>query len=278
MAALSRLSPAPILADCRVEPINGLTGQSFRIRTGGGDWLARAVSAEKTLLGADGRREYRILRHVSSSGLAPRPALLTPRWSLVEWVAGDTPTAEQWRRVWTDGALARRLRQLHRLPRSGYPLALQARFVRYWQATDPARHNPAWLRLHRRLLHCRTPASLQMALLHMDLHAANVVQPLDGALCFIDWEYASDGDIALELAALFSGNAVDESGQAAFLAAYLGGSGGYPLAVLQRHIAAWRPWADYLMLLWHEARWRQTGCETYLIQGMPFRRALALPG
>lgn len=275
-ADLSRLLPASVLDDCRLEPVGGLTGESWRIRGDDIDWLARAVSAEKALLGADGRREYRILRHLGASGLAPRPILLTPRWSVVAWVGGASLTSGQWRQCFEDGSLVRLLRQLHHLPRYGYPLTLHTRYARYWQSTDPARHSPAWLRLHRRLMAHRTPVPLKTAPLHMDLHAANLVRATDGSLRFIDWEYAVDGDIALELAALFQAHAVGETGQAAFLAAYQP-SGGYPLSVMRRQVAAWRPWVDYLMLLWYEVRWAQTGRENFLREAIPLRRSLGLP-
>ena len=41
---------------------------------------------------------------------------------------------------------------------------------------------------------------LRLALLHMDIHGGNVIRHRD-SLQLIDWEYASDGDVALELAA-----------------------------------------------------------------------------
>ncbi len=43
---------------------------------------------------------------------------------------------------------------------------------------------------------------MRLAPLHMDVHAGNIVHTA-GGLRLIDWEYAGDGDIALELAAVW---------------------------------------------------------------------------
>lgn len=49
------------------------------------------------------------------------------------------------------------------------------------------------------------PLPLRLAPLHMDVHAGNPVHSRDG-LRLIDWEYAGDGDIAMELAAVWTGS------------------------------------------------------------------------
>ncbi len=276
-AMLSRLLTPSMLDGCRVEAVGGLTGENWRIRAQDHDWLARQVTARKRILGADGGREYRILRRLSASGLAPRPVALVHRWLLVDWVAGESLPPLQWQSCLDDGSLARRLGQLHRLPRYGYPLALHRRYEAYWQATDPARRNPAWLRLHQKFMADKTPTPLNVVPLHMDLHAGNLIGDRHGALHFIDWEYAGDGDFALELAALFRGNDLGIRQQTAFLAAYRSCAEGYSLAAIRRQIAAWLPWVDYLLLMWYEVRWRQTRQRQFLHFAGPLRHRLGVP-
>ncbi|XBS71211.1 phosphotransferase [Acerihabitans sp. KWT182] len=215
-AALSRRLPSAALTDCRMERVSGLTGESWRIRTAESDWLARRMTTHKRMLGVDAAREYRILRRLSASGLAPRPVALISRWLLVEWTAGESLSPAQWLDCLDSGALARRLVQLHRLPRYGYPLELHSRFEAYWQLTDPARRTPAWLRLHRMFMASSLPRPLKIAPLHMDVHADNLIRDSRQAMRFIDWEYAADGDFALELAALFRGNEMSSGQQRVF--------------------------------------------------------------
>jgi len=266
-----------MLAGCRMETVSGLTGENWRIRAAEHDWLARQVTPHKRMLGADNWREYRILRQLSISGLAPRPVALVPGWLLVDWVAGESLSPVQWQDCLHRGALARRLGQLHRLPRYGYPLVLHRRYEAYWQFTDPARRSPAWLRLHQRFMARNAPVPLKVAPLHMDLHAGNVIHDRQGALRFIDWEYAGDGDFALELAALFRGNDLSDRQQSAFLAAYLPCSGGFSVDTAARQISAWLPWVDYLMLMWYEVRWCQTRQRQFLHLAGPSRHRLGLP-
>ncbi len=57
----------------------------------------------------------------------------------------------------------------------------------------------------KRLRKAREPRPLSLSPLHMDVHAGNLVHSASG-LKLIDWEYAGDGDIALELAAVWVEN------------------------------------------------------------------------
>ncbi len=275
---LARRLPGIDPGACRVEPVGGLTGESWRIRAPGVDWLVRAATPQHPALGVDRQREYRILRHLQPRQLAPRPIAPKTPWLVVEWLAGETLSAADWHRALADGTLAGRLLHLHRGPRCGYPLALRPRYAACWQASDPGRRSPAWLRLHQRFMRGKMPAPLHIVPLHMDVHPGNLVRADDGGLRLIDWEYAGDGDIALELAALARGNQLDGRQCAALLAGYHAASPGYSLAALRRQVAAWTPWVDYLMLMWYEARWGQTGRRQFILQAVAPRRRLGLAG
>ncbi|WP_257896521.1 phosphotransferase, partial [Enterobacter chuandaensis] len=47
------------------------------------------------------------------------------------------------------------------------------------------------------------PQPIRLSPLHMDVHAGNIVHTPEGGR-LIDWEYAGDGDVALELAAVWT--------------------------------------------------------------------------
>ncbi|MEA9391999.1 phosphotransferase [Acerihabitans sp. TG2] len=274
---LSRMWPGVNRNQYHIEPVNGLTGESWRVRAPGNDCLARENTPQKRVLGVERQREYRILRQLLPSKLAPRPRGRWAQWLLVDWLAGENLSPALWQDELSGGGLARRLRQLHRRPLYGYPLNLRARYAVYWQASDPDRRCPAWLRLQQRFMRQKMPAALHIAPLHMDLHPGNVLRSVDGDLLLIDWEYAADGDIALELAALVRGNDLNACEQQALLRTYCASGAGYGAPVLQQRIAAWAPWVDYLMMMWYEARWGQTRQQQFVTAATPLRRRLGLP-
>jgi len=92
----------------------------------------------------------------------------------------------------------------------------------------------------------------------MDLHAGNIVRSAD-SLRLIDWEYAGDGDVALEIAAA----SMDEDERASLVRHYA------HLAALDPHqlrvqVARWRPWTLALMAGWYERHYRQTRDRQFL--------------
>lgn len=277
-SALALCLPSSLTETVEPQPVSGLTGESWRLQGAGFDVLARGASGQKTQLGVNRRREFRLLRCLHGSGLAPRPRGFSNGWLLVDWLPGEPVDIQGWQHALAAGTLAATLATLHQHRLSGYPLDLQARYARYWHSSDPARRSPAWLALQRRFLRRRPPAALRQALLHMDVHQGNVLCQADGSLALIDWEYAGDGDVALELAALFCGNALPVASQERVLTDYVGHMPGLERERLRRHIDAWIPWVNYLMLLWYETRWRQSGNRDFIALAAPLRRFFHLPG
>jgi beta-N-acetylhexosaminidase len=83
----------------------------------------------------------------------------------------------------------------------------------------------------------------------MDVHAGNIVHTSGGAR-LIDWEYAGDGDVALELAAVWTESdaarltLIREYARVAHIDA----------DALARQVRRWRPWVIMLMAGWFEMR------------------------
>ncbi|ORM74504.1 hypothetical protein HA44_18870 [Mixta gaviniae] len=116
------------------------------------------------------------------------------------------------------------------------------------------------MRQLRRLTRCGEPAPLRLGLLHMDIHPGNLLAQPAG-LRLIDWEYAADGDVALELAAIIDGNALNAAQSDELLAGYARANRLDP-AALRRQTARWRPWLRLLMASWYQLRWEQSGDDT----------------
>ncbi|GDX06734.1 hypothetical protein BSPA111_29470 [Buttiauxella sp. A111] len=103
------------------------------------------------------------------------------------------------------------------------------------------------------------PKPLRLAALHMDIHAGNLVYQ-EQSIQLIDWEYAGDGDVALELAAIVTGNNIDSE---SLIRTYAQMSH-IQVDELSRQVRRWRPWVILLMASWYECRWQQTQDRTFL--------------
>lgn len=250
---------ADIAAGCFTAQ-SGLSGGSVRIALADVTLLARRADLTALMPGVCRRREYRILRKLAASGVAPQAVGRNPHWLLLGWQAGQVlhpDTLNDWLEP-----LAVTLGRLHQQPPCGYRLSLLPLLQRYWQQSRPQRRTQRWLRALRRLARRGEPPPLRLAPLHMDVHSGNLVQA-NGRLTLIDWEYASDGDVALELAAVIAGNGLDNVQQQRLVAAYARLQR-LPVVDLQRQIRRWLPWLALLSTCWYELRWQQSGDKTFL--------------
>lgn len=193
-------------------------------------------------------RQYHVLKSLPST-LAPKPLALFEGWMAVEYLPGAIPAT-----LPGSQSTAALLYHLHQQPCFGWRVSLIPLLERYWQLSSPARRTPLWLRELKRLKKRGEPQPLRLAPLHMDVHAGNIVATPAG-LRLIDWEYAADGDIALELAAVWTENAEQK---AELIAAYAERAHIAP-ELLTHQVARWQPWLQMLMITWYEYRWQQTG-------------------
>lgn len=233
-------------------PLDGLTGLSGKVQWGSHRLLARRQPLQPLPL-VSRQREYRLLRKLSVSGLVAPPLACSPQWLLLPWLKGDSVTQPL---ATHRAALLALLNQLHHQPLTGYRLSVLPLLERYWQLCHQRHHR--WQRALRRLQRQGEPVPLRLAPLHMDIHAGNLLHTVNG-LRLIDWEYAADGDIALELANLCTD--VTDAGQ--WLSEYAA-IAGLSSATLQRQVARWQPWLALLSASWFQLRAEQSG-EPHLI-------------
>ncbi|WP_293774057.1 thiamine kinase [uncultured Pantoea sp.] len=225
-------------------PLAGLTGHSQKIVTPRATFIARAAP-QPVIPFVERQREFRLLRKLRASGLAPQPVAGNRQGIILSWCPGET--LDESRFSQQRPQILALLQRLHQQPLTGYRLLLLPLLWRYWQLTPQRNHR--WLRSLRRLTQQGEPQPLRLAPLHMDLHAGNVIQSPAG-LQLIDWEYAADGDVALELAAIC---ACDPQHQHDWLAGYAAAMQ-LPLTALAQQVRRWQPWLRLLMASWYQLR------------------------
>lgn len=238
-----------------VLPLEGLSGNSMKVSLPDRTLLARRSAGVWQMPGVNRQREYRILRKLSASGLAPGVYGRSCHWLLMEWLPGVVLSAAEFERALEP--LSDIITELHRQPLTGYRLQLMPLLMSYWQRSQPSGRNLTWLRALKRLRHRGEPRPLRLAVLHMDIHSGNLVGT-DNRLRLIDWEYAGDGDIALELASLIDMNGLNEAQQQRLIAACALRQN-IDSGRLSRQIQRWQPWLLLLATSWFELRWQQTG-------------------
>jgi thiamine kinase len=193
------------------------------------------------------RRQYRALKRLPSD-VVPKPRFFMKGLMAVEYLAGEVKSA-----LPDTPTLATILYHLHRQPRLGWRVRLLPLLEQYWQHASPDRRTPLWLAQLKRLRKRGEPQPLRLSPLHMDVHAGNIVHTPAGVR-LIDWEYAGDGDAALELAAVW---VPDEASREQLVVDYARRSQMHP-AMLARQVRRWQPWVLMLMAGWFEMRFAQS--------------------
>lgn len=235
-------------------PLTGLTGQTGKVQVGELTLLARHQRKAEPIPGVDRRREYHILRKLSGTDLAPAVYGFATEWLLLGWQPGEALDQPAFLHLLEP--VAAQVAALHSQPLSGYRLSLLRLLEQYWLLSCPARRHHGWLRALKELSKQGEPKPLRLALLHMDIHAGNVIRDQD-RLQLIDWEYASDGDVALELAAIVAGNGLNQQQQHQ-LTAYYAEQQKLDEQALKQQMQRWQPWLRLLMASWYELRWQQS--------------------
>ena len=250
-AILARYFPHYFLADLPARA--GLSGGSCVIIGPQGKRLVLRQHHDASAPEYYFRRQYRALRSLPAD-FAPRPVGYSSGWMAVEYLEGEVAQA-----LPATGDLASLLLLLHRQRCFGWRVTLLPLLEHYWQHCDPERRFPQWLRGLKRLRKQGEPRPLRLAPLHMDVHAGNIIRSREG-MRLIDWEYAGDGDIALELAGVWM---PDEQQRQVLVEQYAARSK-IPPVLLAQQVRRWRPWMLMLAAGWYEYRWAQTGDRQFI--------------
>ncbi|SFM92181.1 thiamine kinase [Izhakiella capsodis] len=242
--------------------LQGLTGLTYRLEYDGHPLIARRQpQAGQEIPGVNRQREYHLLRKLAADGLAPVPLGWKSPWLLLEWTPGENAakmTAECF-----EQQLLPLLCRLHRLPPVGSTLNLPALLWRYWQLCHPREKSARWLRQLKRLTRSGLPSGLRKSLLHLDIHRGNLLQTPQG-LRLIDWEYAAEGDVALELCMLRCGDVIASERWSFWLDSYAHAMSLNP-GLLALKIERWRPWVQLLMASWYSLRASQSQDEALIL-------------
>ncbi len=204
----------------------GLTNTNYLVTADDQRYVVRIAGDDTDMLGIDRAREAAALRHAAAAGIAPpTEAFLLPEGHSVTAYLGDarTLTANEFAAPETVGRVARRIRDIHSLdPIIGSfdPYA----DIRRWMVvvdlqgiTIPDRLPPLISEVFE-IKGRRGLTRKDQVLCHNDPYHLNVLD--DGALWFIDWEYAGMGDAFYDLAGV--AYALPEPEREALLEGYFG--------------------------------------------------------
>lgn len=235
---------------------DGLTNDSWLVRTARGDVVVRINNPHAQALQIDRSIEAEILSTVAAAGIGPELVLCDPRRHvLVTRYLGPTCLSKELSepaRLSRVGALLKRLHALPAPPRAGH--------VRWQNVIDDYASTLTTMNrdtpLLREELSSRARAiaaeiedsSERHRLCHNDVHYLNVID--NGELRLLDWEYAGIGEPYFDLAsvAVYQNLSLDERGL--LLRAY---EGEVNSAMLQRLAKACFVF-EYVHDLWREVR------------------------
>lgn len=240
-------------ADAALSPqqtwcLQGTSGASYRSRLNGQPVVNR-YTPDKPLPLINRQREYRLLNKLAKRGMAVKPIVLQQKRLILPWQPGHAIDHSLYHP--DNPVFMNLLRKLHQQPLSGYPLNIPALLQQYWQYCQHKSHR--WQRALNQLISNGKPHPIRTGLLHMDIHPGNIIQH-NQALFLIDWEYAGDGDIALELASIGLQMAEQQDGLIKRYAQMMN----LDRLRLQRQVARWQPWLRLLIASWYQLRAEQT--------------------
>jgi thiamine kinase len=235
--------------DISVECLPGLSGGSYKYRQAGRSWVLRRAPSI-AFPAVSRKREYRLLCKLRHSGITVPPQSLSKEGLIQPWILGKSLDPAEF--YHENRQLIELLSVLYQQPLSGYPLVISKILLRYWQLCEAKSYSA--FKLLQRLLNRGLPRPIRTVLLHMDLHAGNIIQH-QHQLLLIDWEYAGDGDIGLELATLCWQQPLFAEQWLSLYAKQWN----IPESLLQGQIRRWYPWVGLLQCFWYQLRYQQTG-------------------
>ena len=205
---------------------HGLTNESWLVTLGLETVIVRISNPEDVNLQIDRQSEAIILHAVAAAGIGPQVLLCDPSLRvLVTRYLGSTWTDDDARESVNIARLGTVMRQLHSLaPPAGIRrvrlVDVIDEYATTLRFTAEQRSSPlhAQSRFTAGLLDRPEDRPEDQCLCHNDVHALNIVD--DGAIRFIDWEYAGCGAPLFDLAAVCVYHGYDEAQRTQLLSSY----------------------------------------------------------
>jgi thiamine kinase len=235
---------------------NGLTNESWVVRTANEGVVVRVGNHSTEPLQIDRRSEAIVLSTVAAAGIGPPVLLCAPDRNLLvtRLLPGHTWTSRDVRTSANVARLAALLRELHALPIPANVRTVDLRLIvsGYWNTLLAkglgAKVGTQDTRDRARQLIAQLAEDSQVKLCHNDVHHLNIVD--GGRLWLLDWEYAGIGDPYFDLASVCCYHAYSDKLRAEFLRAYLGVD--KPSSLERLHRMCWV--FNYIRDLWFAVR------------------------
>lgn len=231
----------------------GLTNQSYRLDLQGETFFLRQGTPMAARLGIRRQREQTLHHIAAQHGMAPLLHYAAPERGLLitDWVAPCQP-----QRDWSDDAaliqLGTRIAGLHGIPVTVPSLQLDLKAHIHFYLARICLRERALMQLVERGLDCLTCLPVFTPVFcHNDIHADNV---LGDAMLLVDWEYASVGDGAFDLAVVCRMFELDAGRQQRLLQAYWDAGG----RISAERVTAMLLVADVMAMLWARVFWEAT--------------------
>ena len=187
--------------------------------------------------------EARIQRRAAREGLANEVYFDDETTLLTAFVDGDVWTPRHFEDSTSLIKLARRLRQLHRLPLTGRMFDAKAAAARYAAALPDSETVRERVNSIASL-----PRPKNLCCCHNDLVAANIISTPQ--IRFLDWEYACDNDPIFDLATIVAHHDLSDGQADCLLDAYFDGDGERWRSDFDEQVRLYRE----LLWLWSAAR------------------------
>ncbi len=244
-----RIRALPFFRDCPPlgvrEVPGGWTNWNWRVDTALGSCLVRFSGEGSRLLEIDREQEYRVASLAAEAGLGPKVLFFDPSEEVLicEFIESDPLTREAMKQPDRIRQVARLLRAIHRLPRTGQAFDPFDK-ARRWLGTASELGTPLpeeFSHLPERMIQVEQNAPKHTpCLCHNDFTLGNILE--GGPLKVIDWELAGDANPLFDLASLVMNAQLDSKGERVLLEEY----GGETAASSPEGLTPWKLAFDFI--------------------------------
>ena len=191
-----------------LKPLSGgRSNRSFLLDSGGKKMVLRLNGADSLLPGANRRNEIDIWQAASKQGIAPRLLYVDDKTEFLvsAYINNSLPTNPPLNETLTNQALEL-LKNCHQLDVDAPGIDYSSHIEQYWQIIKTENRSPKPILMGQRkpmreILNTLVTSGTPTGLCHHDPVVANFVGNAD-RMYLIDWEYAAQGLLVMDYAAL----------------------------------------------------------------------------